>query len=103
MYYIIYLFLLPIKLCISLFKIINVLFFLAPGMQKSRSSTNVQQGFMSKRIWKGRSKSQTRTNAVASPWTPLVSIYSIKTVTFFQLNKFYSKKMDQVFRYYSYK
>lgn len=48
--------------------------FLAPGMQKSRSSTNVQQGFMSKRIWKGRSKSQTRTNTVASPWTPLVSI-----------------------------
>jgi len=43
-------------------------------MQKSRSSTNVQQGFMSKRIWKGRSKSQTRTNTVASPWTPLVSI-----------------------------
>ncbi|KAL5238085.1 hypothetical protein ACI65C_005495 [Semiaphis heraclei] len=43
----------------------------APGMQKSRSSTNVQQGFMSKRIWKGRSKSQTRTNTVASPWTPL--------------------------------
>jgi len=43
-------------------------------MQKSRSSTNVQQGFMSKRIWKGRSKSQTRTNTVASPWTPLVCI-----------------------------
>ncbi|XP_025408435.1 uncharacterized protein LOC112682133 isoform X2 [Sipha flava] len=43
----------------------------APGMQKSRSSTNVQQGFMSKRIWKGRSKSQTRTNTVASLWTPL--------------------------------
>jgi len=51
-------------------------------MQKSRSSTNVQQGFISKRIWKGRSKSQTRTNTVASPWTPLVSIsitYFIKT------------------------
>lgn len=52
-------------------------------MQKSRSSTNVQQGFMSKRIWKGRSKSQSRTNTVASPWTPLVSSY----------NKF-TKKID---------
>lgn len=47
--------------------------FSAPGMQKSRSSTNIQQGFMSKRIWKGRSKSQTRTNAVTSPWAPLVN------------------------------
>ncbi|XP_050527279.1 uncharacterized protein LOC126897603 isoform X2 [Daktulosphaira vitifoliae] len=43
----------------------------APGMQKSRSSTNVQQGFMSKRIWKGRSKSQTRANTISSPWSPL--------------------------------
>lgn len=51
--------------------------FSAPGMQKSRSSTNIQQGFMSKRIWKGRSKSQTRTNAVTSPWAPLVNVLAL--------------------------
>lgn len=55
-------------------------------MQKSRSSTNVQQGFMSKRIWKGRSKSQTRTNTIASTWTPLVNILNYHYYNFISKN-----------------
>lgn len=43
------------------------------NMQKSKSSTNVGQVF-SKKIWKSRSKSQTRTESPAQPhWTPQVS------------------------------
>lgn len=43
------------------------------NMQKSKSSTNVGQVF-SKKIWKSRSKSQTRPDSPAQPhWTPQVS------------------------------
>lgn len=43
------------------------------SMQKSKSSTNVGQVF-SKKIWKSRSKSQTRPDSPAQPhWTPQVS------------------------------
>lgn len=42
------------------------------NMQKSKSSTNVGQVF-SKKIWKSRSKSQTRPDSPAQPhWTPQV-------------------------------
>lgn len=42
-------------------------------MQKSKSSTNVGQVF-SKKIWKSRSKSQTRPDSPAQPhWTPQVN------------------------------
>lgn len=44
------------------------------NMQKSKSSTNVGQVF-SKKIWKSRSKSQTRPDSPAQPhWTPQVSV-----------------------------
>lgn len=44
------------------------------SMQKSKSSTNVGQVF-SKKIWKSRSKSQTRPDAIAQAhWTPQVRI-----------------------------
>lgn len=43
------------------------------NMQKSKSSTNVGQVF-SKKIWKSRSKSQTRPDSPAQPhWTPQVN------------------------------
>lgn len=44
------------------------------NMQKSKSSTNVGQVF-AKKIWKSRSKSQTRPDSPAQPrWTPQVCI-----------------------------
>lgn len=44
------------------------------NMQKSKSSTNVGQVF-SKKIWKSRSKSQTRPDSPAQPhWTPQVRL-----------------------------
>lgn len=46
------------------------------NMQKSKSSTNVGQVF-AKKIWKSRSKSQTRPDSPAQPrWTPQVCIAS---------------------------
>lgn len=43
-------------------------------MQKSKSSTNVGQVF-AKKIWKSRSKSQTRPDSPAQPrWTPQVCV-----------------------------
>lgn len=46
------------------------------NMQKSKSSTNVGQVF-SKKIWKSRSKSQTRPDSPAQPhWTPQVILLS---------------------------
>lgn len=50
------------------------------NMQKSKSSTNVTQVF-SKKIWKSRSKSQTRPDSPAQPhWTPQVNtiFFSLK-------------------------
>lgn len=45
------------------------------NMQKSKSSTNVGQVF-SKKIWKSRSKSQTRPDSPAQPhWTPQVKSF----------------------------
>lgn len=49
------------------------------NMQKSKSSSNVGQVF-SKKIWKSRSKSQTRPDSPAQPhWTPQVNIYQLFT------------------------
>lgn len=45
------------------------------AMQKSKSSSNVGQVF-SKKIWKSRSKSQTRPDSpIKSHWAPQVSIF----------------------------
>lgn len=48
------------------------------NMQKSKSSTNVGQVF-SKKIWKSRSKSQTRPDSPAQPhWTPQVRAETLR-------------------------
>lgn len=55
-------------------------------MQKSKSSTNVGQVF-SKKIWKSRSKSQTRPDSLAQPhWMPQVSLVSHSTLMNLKLN-----------------
>lgn len=60
------------------------------NMQKSKSSTNVGQVF-SKKIWKSRSKSQTRPDSPAQPhWTPQVNNIFLFSI----VSDFNSKNMN---------
>ncbi|XP_031640723.1 uncharacterized protein LOC116352342 isoform X2 [Contarinia nasturtii] len=69
------------------------------NMQKSKSSSNVGQVF-SKKIWKSRSKSQTRPDSPAQPhWTPQGNcIWKSSTGKYLHLKKAYLHELSDVER-----